>query len=114
MREIVVQLWQQKSRGSPETESGCSLHLTGQDRTEYIDGYWDEMPKVNDQAEIPDKYETTWGRPFHIEVHEATYEKIKTSKNGIRLTSILPEWGIPEDFTNLNSWKTSSFDAPFP
>lgn len=113
MKEVMIQLWQQKSRGSPETESGCSLHLTLQDCTQYINEYWDEMPKVSDQAKVPNKYEAPCGNPFKIEVHERTYEKIRASKNGIRLTILLSEWGIPHEFTNLNAWKTSRFPHPF-
>ena len=113
MKDIIIQLWQRKSRGSPETEAGCSLHLTSQDCTQYISEYWDEMPTADDQARIPDKYEAPCGRPFTIQVHEGTYEKIQKSKNGIRLNSLLPEWGIPSEFTNLNAWKTSRIPSPF-
>lgn len=113
MEEVIIQLWQQKSRGSPETESGCSLHLTPQDCARYISEYWDEMPAVSDRARVPDKYEAPCGHPFKIQVHERTYEKIRESKNGIRLTSLLPEWDIPHDFTNLNAWKTSRLSRPF-
>ena len=113
MKEVIIQLWQRKSRGSPETGAGCSLHRTLQDCIQYISEYWDDMPTASDQARVPDKYEAPCGRSFRIKVHEGTYEKIRESKNGIRLTSLLPEWNIPHDFTNLSAWKDSPLPHPF-
>lgn len=107
MKTVVIQLWQRKNRGSPEDESGCSLHICAADRHDFVREYWGIQPE-----KIPDHYEAPWGGYFEITVNEKIFKKIKNSKNGIRLYSV-PS-GVPKNFTNTLNWKDKHAPLPFP
>lgn len=79
---VVCQEWLETERGWGQRPDGASLHMTNQDRDTYIKEYWDTMPD-----DVPDEYSRPAGSPALIEVDDDTYDKVKQSKNGIRLWS---------------------------
>lgn len=78
-RIVICQKWAEYEKGWGDRPDGYSLHLTEEDRKAYIDGYWARMPN-----EAPAEYSSPDGTPYACEVDEATYEKVRASKNGIR------------------------------
>lgn len=75
---VVRQDWLESERGWGCRPDGYTLHLTKSDRDAFVKAYWDRMPD-----EVPDEYSRPEGQPTLVDVDEATYEKVKASKNGM-------------------------------
>ncbi|MBI2047775.1 MAG: hypothetical protein HYT27_01415 [Parcubacteria group bacterium] len=78
----ICQKWEESERGWGTRPDGYSLHLTDEDREQYIKDYWKQMPN-----EVPDEYSRPDGTPYSCLINTKTYRQIKKSKNGIRLFS---------------------------
>lgn len=87
MHTVIKVMWEESERGWGVRPDGYSLHLSKEDAEQFIKEYWAGLPD-----EVPDEY----SRPstlIHegsigsgtIDIDEATYQKIKKSKNGIRI-----------------------------
>lgn len=80
MKKVIKQRWIELERGWGIRPDGVSLHLSISDMDKYIKEYWDSMPDY-----VPDEYSKPEGNPTEIEINEKLFEKVKESKNGIRL-----------------------------
>ena len=76
--EVVCQLWVESEAGWGIRPDGYSLHLTCKDCVNYIEEYWQSLPK-----EVPREYSRPTSR-YLVTVNESIYLDIKKSKNGIR------------------------------
>lgn len=76
---VFRQFWLESERGWGQRPDGYSLHLTDNDRKQYIEEYWQRMPD-----EVPDEYSRPEGSPERIVVDESLYAQVKASKNGLR------------------------------
>ncbi len=76
---VIKQEWLESERGWGARPDGYSLHLTMEDRKQFVKDYWARMPDT-----VPDEYSRPCGNPQHIDVDKKTYREIKASKNGIR------------------------------
>lgn len=98
-----IQLWDQRTSGSPETERGFSLHLTAEDAERYVINYWDSQP-----SQAPVRYISDFLGPLEIAVSQEFYEELLAAKEqgelGIRKEYGPPPDPIPGEFTNLNAW----------
>lgn len=79
MNKVLKQEWEESERGWGCRPDGYSLHISEEDRVDFIKAYWDKMP-----AFAPSEYSRPYGTPFWIDVDDETFDKIKASKNGIR------------------------------
>ncbi len=79
MKTLVVQKWEESERGWGTRPDGYSLHLTEEDRKEYIKYYWSQMPK-----EIPEEYSRLSGTPYCADVDDNIVDEVESSKNGVR------------------------------
>ena len=77
---VVLVEWLESERGWGVRPDGASLHLTNDDYETYVKEYWNKMPD-----EVPDEYSRPATSPKIIDVDDEIYNKIKRSKNGIRL-----------------------------
>lgn len=104
MKIAILQLWQHRSLGSPESEDWCSLHLTREDHRNFMRKHWEAMPE-----DPPRHYVSEFGNAMEIEVSDALYRKIEKGRGegGIRLQFLPREIAelVPAEFTNLNQWK---------
>lgn len=76
---VLCQLWEESERGWGVRPDGYSLHLSENDRQDYINAYWERMPKS-----VPDEYERPGCNPYWAEVPEEVFNKVKASQYGIR------------------------------
>ncbi|MFA6461851.1 MAG: hypothetical protein WCV90_06305 [Candidatus Woesearchaeota archaeon] len=76
---VVKQEWDESERGWGIRPDGYSLHLSVEDRQQFIKDYWGTMPDS-----VPDEYSRPSGDPFWIKIDLETYHQIEESKNGIR------------------------------
>jgi hypothetical protein len=88
MPTVVVQKWEESERGFGTRPDGFSLHLSEEDRVEYVRKYWASMPD-----EAPDEYSRPDGSPYLADVDEETLELIRKSEHGIMRTGPLPGSG---------------------
>lgn len=82
MVQVVVQRWEESERGWGVRPDGYSVHLTRADCETFITEYWRSMPN-----QIPDEYSRPEGEPYCVDVIEALYDRVKKSKNGVRVNS---------------------------
>lgn len=79
--DIFVQCWEESEAGWGTRPDGFSLHSSQEDVAEYIQKYWDRMPK-----EVPHEYERPFGKPIKIELNDQEMLfKIEDSPHGIRV-----------------------------
>lgn len=76
---VVRQEWLESERGWGIRPDGYSLHVSEADRVAFIREYWDRMPD-----HVPDEYSRPCGNPELVDIDEALYDELKTSRNGIR------------------------------
>ena len=85
---VVVQEWLESERGWGTRPDGYSLHLSEEDRKEYIAAYWEIMP---DHA--PNEYSRPTGDPFLRDVEPSTITALEEARKegvcGLRI--YLPE-----------------------
>ncbi len=74
--------WEESERGWGPRPDGCSLHLTQEDRTEFVREYWASMPK-----QVPNEYSRPCEGQYAATVSADLYEKIKETRKGLRLGS---------------------------
>lgn len=82
MTNVIKQNWLESEAGWGQKPDGYSLHLTSEDCKAYIKDYWATMP-----SQVPDFYERPCGEPQIITVETDVYNRVKKSKNGIRIYS---------------------------
>lgn len=80
MHTVVVQEWDESERGWGTRPDGASLHLTQEDASTYVKDYWATMPDM-----VPDEYERPSGSTRLIDVNAEVYERVKKTKNGLRI-----------------------------
>ena len=80
MHIVIKQTWEESEAGWGIRPDGYSLHLTNEDRDEYIREYWDSMPD-----DVQHEYSRPSGSPTILEVPDDVYKRIVVSKNGIRI-----------------------------
>lgn len=80
MNTAFLDTWTESERGWGQRSDGCSIHLNKQDYKDYIQEYWDSMPD-----EVPDEYERPDNDLKEVVISDELFEKLKSSKNGIRL-----------------------------
>jgi len=81
---VIYVSWEESERGWGTRPDGCSLHLTMECFREFEKDYWKRM-KAAYGDRVPDEYSRPAGRPVLAGVTGIWFEKIKNSKNGIRL-----------------------------
>lgn len=83
-QEIVQQRWEESERGWGVRPDGFSLHLSDEDRTGFIEEYWESMPD-----EVPDEYSRPSGEPGKSLAPDEVLEKLRKNKEeggrGIRI-----------------------------
>lgn len=80
MMTVVKQDWEESELGWGIRPDGYSLHLTEEDRKQYIKDYWADQP----EGRVPDEYSRPSGSAYLVDVQEHIWKEIKNSKNGIR------------------------------
>ena len=90
---VLCQKWEESECGWGTRPDGYSLHLTDEDRRQFIKDYWAGMPK-----EAPYEYSRQDGMPYWVEVDEKTYNEILKSKHGIR------RFGNPPGSGGTDGW----------
>ena len=85
---IVVQKWEESERGWGTRPDGYSLHLSEENRKQFIEKYWDGMPDA-----VPDEYSRPDGTSYLCDVDEKIFDAVKKSKNGIRYYGTAPGSG---------------------
>lgn len=80
MKTVVMQKWDESEFGWGIRPDGCSLHKVSTDVEKYVQEYWDRMPEA-----VPHEYSRPGSGPTVIEISDELYEKVASSKNGIRL-----------------------------
>lgn len=75
MNSVVVQKWEESERGWGQRPDGYSLHLSEEDRKEFIRAYWELMPDA-----VPDEYERPCGSPYEAEIDAALHEQIEIAR----------------------------------
>lgn len=76
---VIRQNWLESELGLGTRPDGYSIHLSEQDRKAYVAEYWKGMPE-----ETPDEYSRPEGGPVPFEVQGDVYEKVKSTKYGLR------------------------------
>ncbi len=79
MSKVIVQRWEESENGWALRPDGYSLHITDEDRQNFIQDYWDSMPE-----EVPDEYSRPSVEPYKARVDKGTFAEIRKSKNGTR------------------------------
>ena len=92
---VVVQKWEESEIGWGSRPDGFSLHLNYDHRNEYIQKYWNSMPKS-----LPSEYSRPDGAHYTAKVSEKIFEEIKLSKNGIRKD------GKPPGAGGIDGWRS--------
>ncbi len=83
---IVCQRWLESERGRGCRPDGASLHLTEEDRKEFCAAHWEsERERTTDEGNAPDVYEREDGQATQMNVDDHTYERITSTKHGLRL-----------------------------
>lgn len=80
--KVICQKWEESERGWGVRPDGYSLHLTEEDRKEYINKYNASLPE-----EVPDEYSRVSGTPYECEIdenHRLAEELREAKKSGIR------------------------------
>lgn len=72
--------WLESEFGFGTRPDGYSLHLTEEDSKAFIEEYWATMPE-----KVPDEYSRPNCPAYKFEVNDKVYNKIKQSKNGVRI-----------------------------
>lgn len=90
---VLCQKWLESERGWGTRPDGYSLHLSDEDRKQFINDYWAGMPD-----EVPDEYSRPDGTSYWCEVDEETYEKVRGSGKGIR------SFGTPPGSGGTDGW----------
>ena len=80
LEKITYLEWEESERGWGIRPDGCSLHLTEKDAENFEREYWSRMPD-----EVPEEYSRPAGNPVNAYVSKKLYDKIKATKNGLRL-----------------------------
>ncbi|MBI2673433.1 hypothetical protein HYX19_04175 [Candidatus Woesearchaeota archaeon] len=82
LEAVVYMGWEESERGWGTRPDGCSLHLTESDFKAFEKEYWDRMPSTT-----PDEYSRPifLAEPVIVAVSKPLYEKIRSTKNGLRL-----------------------------
>ncbi len=93
---VVCQRWSESERGVGQRRTGWSLHLSVQDRKQYVDNWYDEQPDWNGLAAAPDLYEFPHGAPFPLDVTAEGFEEVKRSSGGLRVWEDLSPLMAPE------------------
>lgn len=77
---VICQLWEESERGWSRRPDGFSIHLTEQDRVDFVAAHWDRQPD-----EIPDVYSFPSNERFPLEIATASplYQQLLQSKNGV-------------------------------
>lgn len=83
-KPVVCQTWCESERGWGQRPDGYSLHLTNADRVQFIKEYSDSLPPRGPHGEVPSIYSFAEMNHYITDVDEATYKKLKKSKNGLR------------------------------
>ena len=80
-QRVICQDWLESERGWGTRPDGCSLHLTEEDRQQYIQNNWDGMPD-----EVPNEYSRACGRPYPVQVSPELYARVQQSdRHGVRI-----------------------------
>lgn len=77
--KVWCQKWLESERGWGTRPDGFSLHISKEDLAAFVREYWEKMPES-----VPDEYSRPDGEPYLCPVNARIYEKVSTSKNGIR------------------------------
>ena len=80
MNRVVLQFWEESCRGKNPIPDGCSIHLSSEDRKNYIDSIYKE--RIG--CEVPDEYDRIVGSEIESFIDDALYEILKKEKS-IRL-----------------------------
>src|SRR3972149_7191549 len=84
--EVFYVKWEEFESGWGPRPDGCSLHLTVEDFKEFVNEYEKEMRVYwKKLGEKPYECSSPVGSPQKAEVEHFLYEKIRKSRNGIRL-----------------------------
>jgi hypothetical protein len=78
--KVWVQAWEESEKGWGTHRDGYSMHLEKYHVQQFIKDYWDKMPDA-----VPEVYSRPDGLPFDIEVEPGYLERVRASKNGIRV-----------------------------
>jgi hypothetical protein len=77
---IILQLWEESTKGKGSRPDGCSIHIDLENRLSYINSEY-ELRQSN---VIPDEYEVAVGTPIEVHVTDNIYNILKEEKS-IRL-----------------------------
>lgn len=82
LEAVVYMGWEESERNWGTRPDGCSLHLTESDFKVFEKEYWDRMPHTT-----PDEYSRPifLAEPRIVVVSKSLYEKIKSTREGLRL-----------------------------
>ncbi len=80
MAQLVKQYWEESEAGWGQRPDGYTLHLTEQDRKDYVREYWDKQPK----GPTPTFYFRPSGTPVTVNIskYSPKYKQVANSKNG--------------------------------
>ena len=82
MNKVILQLWEESTKGEFPTSDGCSLHISLEEKLSFVSKIYESR-----NEDVPDKYERIVGPPVEVFVEDEIFEKIKTEKS-LRLTQV--------------------------
>lgn len=73
---VVAQQWEESERNWGIRPDGYSLHMTEDDRLQYIADYWAAMP-----ATAPAEYSRPCGRAYFTQIPDSVYRELVEAKD---------------------------------
>lgn len=96
-RTVICQKWTESERGWGARPDGFTLHLTEEDRVQFVQKHWGDRQ----QESVPDDYSYPDGTPYVCEVSEEEYQEV-VSHGGSR-------WFFNKDYPGsggIDGWMT--------
>jgi hypothetical protein len=74
MNKCILQIWEESERDWGTRPDGCSLHLTEDEHTLYLDSIYSDRGDI-----VPHEYERVVGEPVVCFVSDTIFEKLQES-----------------------------------
>jgi hypothetical protein len=77
MNKVFLQLWEESNSIDGFLSNGCSLHLSLQDRNNYVSSIYSSI----DDRSLPDEYDRIIGKESVVYVTDEIFEMVKKDKS---------------------------------
>jgi hypothetical protein len=79
MNRVILQMWEESDKNIGQTPDGCSLHLTSEYHSDYLNKVYSNRANI-----IPDIYDRVLGDPIEVTVNDVLFSILNRDKS-IRL-----------------------------